>query len=54
LERELEATKTELRAAVLDLELSGEGQKAVNEDALSVNEEFESTIEELLSSKAEL
>ncbi len=54
LERELEATKTELRGAILDLELSGEEQKAINEDALSVNEEFQSTNEELLTSKEEL
>ncbi len=54
LERELEATRTELRGAILDLELSGEEQKAINEDALSVNEEFQSTNEELLTSKEEL
>jgi two-component system CheB/CheR fusion protein len=54
LERELEATKTELRGAILDLELSGEEQKAINEDALSVNEELQSTNEELLTSKEEL
>jgi two-component system CheB/CheR fusion protein len=54
LERELEVTKTELRGAILDLELSGEEQKAINEDALSVNEEFQSTNEELLTSKEEL
>lgn len=54
LERELEATKTELRGAILDLELSGQEQKAINEDALSVNEEFQSTNEELLTSKEEL
>ena len=54
LKRELEATKTELRGAILDLELSSEEQKAINEDALSVNEEFQSTNEELLTSKEEL
>jgi two-component system CheB/CheR fusion protein len=54
LERELEATKAELRGAILDLKLSGEEQKAINEDALSVNEEFQSTNEELLTSKEEL
>jgi two-component system CheB/CheR fusion protein len=54
LERELDATRTELRGAILDLELSGEEQKAINEDALSVNEEFQSTNEELLTSKEEL
>lgn len=54
LEHELEATKVELRGAILDLELTGEEQKAVNEDALSVNEEFQSTNEELLTSKEEL
>ena len=54
LQHELEATKTELRGAILDLELSSEEQKAINEDALSVNEEFQSTNEELLTSKEEL
>ena len=54
LKHELEATKTELRGAILDLELSSEEQKAINEDALSVNEEFQSTNEELLTSKEEL
>jgi two-component system CheB/CheR fusion protein len=54
LKHELEATKTELRGAILDLELSSEEQKAINEDALSVNEEYQSTNEELLTSKEEL
>lgn len=54
LERELEATRNELRGAILDLELSSEEQKAINEDALSVNEELQSTNEELLTSKEEL
>ena len=54
LERELEATKTELRGALLDLELSSEEQRTVNEDALLVSEEFQSTNEELLTSKEEL
>jgi two-component system, chemotaxis family, CheB/CheR fusion protein len=54
LERELETTRTELRAAIHSLELSSEEQKAVNEEALSINEEFQSTNEELLTSKEEL
>ena len=54
LERELEATKTELQGAIRNLELSSEDQKAINEEALSVNEEFQSTNEELLTSKEEL
>ncbi|HEY5213336.1 MAG TPA: chemotaxis protein CheB, partial [Acidobacteriaceae bacterium] len=54
LEKELEATRTELMAAIRDLELSNEEQKAINEEALSVNEEFQSTNEELLTSKEEL
>jgi len=54
LEHELEATKTELRGAIMDLELSGEQQRAINEEALSANEEFQSTNEELLTSKEEL
>jgi two-component system CheB/CheR fusion protein len=54
LERELEATQMELRGAIRSLEISGEEQKAINEEALSVNEEFQSTNEELLASKEEL
>jgi two-component system CheB/CheR fusion protein len=54
LERELDATRTELRGAIHDLELSSEEQKAINEEALSVNEEYQSTNEELLTSKEEL
>jgi two-component system, chemotaxis family, CheB/CheR fusion protein len=54
LERELEATRTELQGAVHDLEQSSEEQKAINEEALSVNEEYQSTNEELLTSKEEL
>jgi two-component system CheB/CheR fusion protein len=54
LEQELEATRTELLGAIRNLELSGEQQKAINEEALSVNEEYQSTNEELLTSKEEL
>ena len=54
LERELEATKTELQSALRNLEISSEEQMAVNEEALSVNEEYQSTNEELLASKEEL
>jgi two-component system CheB/CheR fusion protein len=54
LERELEATRTELQGAIRDLEISDEEQKAINEEALSVNEEYQSTNEELLTSKEEL
>ncbi|MDD2875952.1 MAG: chemotaxis protein CheB [Acidiphilium sp.] len=54
LERELEATRTELLGAIRDLELSSEDQKTINEEALSINEEFQSTNEELLTSKEEL
>jgi two-component system, chemotaxis family, CheB/CheR fusion protein len=54
LERELDATRTELQGAIRDLELSSEEQKAINEEALSINEEFQSTNEELLTSKEEL
>ena len=54
LERELEATKTELQSALRNLELSSEEQMAINEEALSVNEEYQSTNEELLASKEEL
>ena len=54
LEQELEATRTELQGAIHNLEFSGEEQKAINEEALSVQEEYQSTNEELLTSKEEL
>lgn len=54
LELELDTTRTELQGAIHNLEISGEEQRAVNEEALSVNEEFQSTNEELLTSKEEL
>lgn len=54
LELELEATRAELQGAIRSLEISGEEQKAINEEALSVNEEYQSTNEELLTSKEEL
>ncbi len=54
LERELEIVRAELQGAIHNLELSGEEQKAINEEALSVNEEYQSANEELLTSKEEL
>ena len=54
LEQQLEATQTELQAAIHSLETSNEEQKAINEEALSANEEYQSTNEELLTSKEEL
>ena len=54
LEQQLEATQTELQAAIHSLETANEEQKAVNEEALSANEEYQSTNEELLTSKEEL
>ncbi len=54
LEKELEATRTELQSAIRNLEISSEEQKAINEEALSVNEEYQSANEELLTSKEEL
>jgi two-component system, chemotaxis family, CheB/CheR fusion protein len=54
LEHQLEATQTELQAAIHSLETSNEEQKAINEEALSANEEYQSTNEELLTSKEEL
>lgn len=54
LEAELVATRIELNGAISNLELSGLEQKAINEEALSFNEEFQSTNEELLTSKEEL
>ena len=54
LERELDATRAELKGTVRDLELSGEEQRAINEETLSVNEEYQSTNEEMVASKEEL
>ncbi|WP_254066569.1 chemotaxis protein CheB [Acidisoma sp. S159] len=54
IERELDATRAELQRTVRDLELSGEEQRAINEEALSVNEEYQSTNEEMVASKEEL
>ena len=54
IQRELDATRTELQGAIRDLEALNEEQKATHEEALSVNEEYQSTNEELLTSKEEL
>jgi two-component system, chemotaxis family, CheB/CheR fusion protein len=54
LEHELEATRTELQGAIANLEFSNDEQKALNEEALSIQEEYQSTNEELLTSKEEL
>ena len=54
LEQELSATRTELQGAIRDLDVAGEEQKAINEEALSIQEEYQSTNEELLTSKEEL
>ena len=43
-----------MQGAIHNLEISGEEQKAINEEALSVQEEYQSTNEELLTSKEEL
>jgi two-component system CheB/CheR fusion protein len=54
LEQELEDTKVQLLGAMNNLELSEEVQKTINEEALSVSEEFQSANEELITSKEEL
>ncbi len=54
LEQELEATKSELQSAIRSLEVSIEEHRAINEEALSVQEEYQSTNEELVTSKEEL
>jgi two-component system CheB/CheR fusion protein len=54
LEQELAATRTELQGAIGNLEQSNVDQKAQNEEALSIQEEYQSTNEELLTSKEEL
>jgi two-component system, chemotaxis family, CheB/CheR fusion protein len=54
LEQELTAARAELEGVMHSLEISGDEQKAINEEALSVQEEYQSTNEELLTSKEEL
>lgn len=54
LERELAATRTELHAAIRDLEIAAEEHRAINAETLSLNEEYQSANEELLTSKEEL
>ena len=54
LERELDATTTELQDAIRSLEKSSDEQQSINEEALSINEEYQATNEELLASKEEL
>ena len=54
LERELYSTRAELQGTVRDLELSGEEQRAINEEALSASEEYQSSNEEMAASKEEL
>jgi two-component system, chemotaxis family, CheB/CheR fusion protein len=54
LEAELDATRSDLSDALHDLEQEVEAHAADAAEALSVNEEFQSTNEELLASKEEL
>ena len=54
LEQELAAPRPELQSAIHTVERPGDRQKAINEEALSVNEKYQSTNEELLTSKREL
>ncbi len=54
LERELAATRKELQLALEALEKSRQQQKEINEDALAVTAEYESTNDELLTSEEEL
>ncbi|HEX6006456.1 MAG TPA: CheR family methyltransferase, partial [Burkholderiales bacterium] len=54
LERELDATRSDLQSTISELERANEEQKAVSEEAMSVSEEFQSTNEELVTSKEEL
>jgi two-component system, chemotaxis family, CheB/CheR fusion protein len=53
-DRELRATRAQLKAAVSDLEIYMEEAKSANEEMQSVNEELQSTNEELETSKEEL
>ena len=43
--------RMELQGAIHNLEISSEGQKAINEETLSSQEEYQSTNEELLTSR---
>ena len=54
LQTELEATRSDLSDALHDLEQEVEAHAADAAEALSINEEFQSTNEELLASKEEL
>ena len=54
LEAELLQTRQDLQAALRNLQSLTSEQKAINEEALSVQEEYQSTNEELLTSKEEL
>lgn len=54
LERELSAARDALRDAVRDLEVSVQAQKATNQEASSIAEEYHSANEELVTSKEEL
>ena len=54
LEADLEATRLDLSEALRDLEQEVEAHGADAAEALSINEEFQSTNEELLASKEEL
>ena len=51
---ELSETRSELHAAIRDLELANIEHKATNDESLSIQEEYQSTNEELLTSKEEL
>lgn len=54
LERQLEASHADLLQAIQSRDALVLEHKAINDEALSVNEEFQSTNEELLTSKEEL
>ncbi len=54
LEADLEVMRSDLHAALRDLEQEVEAHSADAAEALSINEEFQSTNEELLASKEEL
>ena len=54
LERQLETAHVDLLSAIQSRDALSLEHKAINDEALSVNEEFQSTNEELLTSKEEL
>jgi two-component system CheB/CheR fusion protein len=54
LRQELSDTRTELRRAIRNLEISSEEHKAITEESVATNEEYQSSNDQLIASKGEL